>query len=120
MADPIRFGSPEYFQAVDQQVSAILAPQLSSGIVKQEQANEYRAEAQRKAQKAVSKFYGNSKYDGVGKLVRDAQEAGTKNEERAVLPFPVVTDPLQKHELTRLRKQRSKSKARRKSMKKAA
>ena len=88
--------------------------------MKQEQANEYRADAQHKAQKAVSKFYGNSRYDGFGKLVRDAQKAGTKNEERVVLPFPVVTDPLQKHELTRIRKQRSKSKARRKSMKKAA
>ena len=65
----IRFGSPEYFQRLDQQVNAMLAPQLASGIMKQEQANEIRATAQRRAHKKVSRFYGlNNKYDGKGRL----------------------------------------------------
>ena len=120
MADPIRFGSPEYFQAVDQQVSAMLAPQLAAGIMKQEQANEHRAAAQRKAQKAVSKFYGNSKYDGSGRLVRDAGPAPEAQAERVTLPCRIVTDPVKRDELARLRKQRKANKARRLRMKKAA
>lgn len=69
MAGLLRFGSPEYFQALDQQVTAMLAPQLASGIMKQEQANEIRATAQQRAHKKVSRFYGlNNKYDGKGRL----------------------------------------------------
>lgn len=69
MAELLRFGSPEYFQTLDHQVNAILAPQLAAGIMKQEQANEIRATAQRRAHKRVSRFYGlNNKYDGRGRL----------------------------------------------------
>lgn len=65
----IKFGSPEYFQRLDQQVNSILAPQIASGIMKQERANEIRATAQRRAHKQVSRFYGlNNKYDGKGRL----------------------------------------------------
>lgn len=120
MAEPIRFGSPEYFQAVDQQANALLAPQLSAGIMKQEHANEYRAQAQRKAQKAVSKFYGNSKYDGSGRLIREAGPVPDAQVGRVALPCRIVTDPLERDELARLRKQRKANKARRLRMRKAA
>lgn len=120
MADPIKFGSPEYFQAVDQQVNAMLAPQLAAGIMRQEHANEHRAEAQRKAQKAVSKFYGNSKYDGSGRLVRYSVAAPDAQTERVALPCRIVTDPVERDELARLRKQRKANRVRRLRMKKAA
>ncbi|WP_328186978.1 hypothetical protein [Marinobacter sp. OP 3.4] len=69
MAGIIRFGSPDYFLELDNQVNAVLAPQLAAGIMKQEQANELRVAAQRKARKQVDRFYGfQNKYDGNGRL----------------------------------------------------
>ena len=115
----IKFGSPEYFQRLDQQVNALLAPQLASGIMKQDQANQYRAEAQRKAHKAVSKFYGNSKYDGSGRLVRDSAP-NTAEPQRVAMPFAVITNHREQSELERKRRQRNAGKARRQRMKKAA
>jgi len=69
MALTLRFGSPEYFLELDRQVNAVLAPQLATGIIKQDKANEIRVTAQRRAQKKVSRFFGtNNKYDGKGRL----------------------------------------------------
>ena len=65
----MRFGSPEYFQRLDQQVMAAIAPQVVSGALTQSQVMEIRAEAQRKAHNKVRRFYGmNNKYDGCGRL----------------------------------------------------
>lgn len=69
MAGILRFGSPEYFQELDRQVQASVAPQIVSGAMKAEQANEIRATAQIRARKQVDKFYGlRNKYDGNGRL----------------------------------------------------
>ncbi|WP_278366903.1 hypothetical protein [Marinobacter salarius] len=116
----LRFGSPEYFQALDQQVNAMLAPQLSAGILKQGQANEIRAKAQRHAHSQVGNFYGRSKYDGSGRLMRDIPAAKDQHTGRVVLPFQVVTNSLDQDELLRQRKQRKAGKVRRKRMNKAA
>ena len=69
MAGFYRFGSPEHFQELDRQVNAAAAPQVVSGAINQQQLNEMRSTAQRRAQKKVSRFYGlNNKYDGKGRL----------------------------------------------------
>lgn len=64
-----RFGSPEYFELLDQQVQATIAPQIVAGSMTAAQAQEVRALAQYRAQKKVRRFYGQtSKYDGKGRL----------------------------------------------------
>ncbi|WP_417518810.1 hypothetical protein [Marinobacter sp.] len=64
-----RFGSSEYFERLDQQVQAHLAPQVVAGALSANQVQEARALAQYRAQKKVRKFYGQtSKYDGQGRL----------------------------------------------------
>ncbi len=69
MAELLQYGAPEYFQELDRQVQAAIAPGVIEGEIKPEQANEMRAKAQRRGRKQVDRFYGlNNKYDGAGRL----------------------------------------------------
>jgi len=100
----IRFGSDDYFKELDRQVNAMLAPQLTAGIMTQEHANELRAEAQRKAHKKVMRFYGMPQPHSSG----HRKETG-----RVALPVRVVTDPAEQAALAKTRANRKK-RARRK------
>lgn len=65
----MEFGSEDYFKCLDQQVQAVIAPQVVAGEMSNSQIQEARALAQFRAQKKVRKFYGQtSKYDGKGRL----------------------------------------------------
>ena len=110
----IRFGSEESFLELDRQVTAMIGPQLSAGIMTQQQAQEARATAQRKSHKKVAKFYGNSKYDGSGRLVRDVGPVVDTHTDRVAMPCAIVTDPMERKELVRQRQQKNKNQARRK------
>ncbi|WP_428398248.1 hypothetical protein [Marinobacter salarius] len=116
----LRFGSPEYFQALDQQVNAMLAPQLAAGIMKQDQANEYRAEAQRKAQAQVDKHYGRtSKYDAEGRQIFVTANSGDLHTGRVSLPQQVITNPLARLACVDTRQQRNGTQKRRQHLKAA-
>lgn len=102
----IRFGSEEYFQELDRQVNAMLAPQLSAGIMRQEHANELRVEAQRKARKQVNRFYCTPMFRSPGE---------NKQVGRVALPCRIVTNHAEQAKLLRQRKQRNYRQARRKA-----